>query len=1460
MTERREALVVGINCYSLLRHEKTRKPQHLKKPATDAEEIAQMLEKYGNFRVRRLPEVYHQQGYRGVDANPTPENLVTVPVLEAAIAELFNPPGFSIPDTALLFFAGHGLRKEQGGVTEGFLATSDANPKKGNWGVSLRWLRELLQKSGVRQQIVWLDCCYSGELLNFEEADPGNLGVARDRCLIAASREFEVAFEELTGNHGVLTGALLPALNPEQHPDGWVTNYSLVDFINKQLQTSRQRPLFHNMGGEIILTGKKEKINRAVLMAGVCPYKGLSFFDFNQEDPKYFYGRTELTDELLENVREGNFLAVLGASGSGKSSVVRAGLLHELKLGQRLGGSEQWIIKIFRPGEHPLENLTMAFAKDESFNTYLQLRLTNAKNSIDQGAVGLKNLVRTTAKDRRLVLVVDQFEEVFTLCQNQTERQQFLECLLGALEITNNQLCLIVTMRADFFGKCAEQDYAGLASKIQEHLVTVKPMTREELEQAITEPARKVGLEIERELVAQMLNDVEGPGSLPLLQYTLRELWEQRQVDRLMLAEYTRLGGVKGTLQKRADEVYQSLSAEERRTAKRIFLELTQLGEGTEDTRRQVFKTDFIHQQQSAAVVEQVLQKLVDARLVVTSELRVRGEGEGDETVTVVDVAHEALIRHWSLLRLWVSENREAIRRERKIEEAAQEWKNKGKPKDMAFLLQGAKLAEAETFLQDYSDLGLLSNLAQELIQVSKAEGDRLVQEEKQRQQRELEASEARRKAAQTRNRVAAVSLVVLTGLSVFSFIQAKQAQEQTRKAEQQSLISETQISEALLLSNNRLDALIKALQAYKQLQKANLEQDVALKQAVTGTLQQAFYGVQEYNSLSGHSNTINSVVFSPDGKTIASASSDNTIKLCNLEGQLLKTLSGHDGRVWSVAFSPDGKTIASASDDKTIKLWNREGQLLKTLSGHGYEVNSVVFSPDGKMIASASWDKTIKLWNRSGQLLKTLSGHDDRVTSVVFSPDGKTIASASLDKTVKLWKMEGQLLKTLSGHDDTVWSVVFSPDGNMIASASHDKSIKLWNLEGKELQTLSGHDNRVTSVVFSPDGKTIASASWDKSIKLWNLEGKELQTLSGHGDNVNRVVFSPDGNTIASASRDKTVKLWNLQGQQRTALAEHGDTVWRVVFSPDGKTIASASYDKSIKLWNLEGKAPKTLSGHGGVVYSVAFSPDDKTIASGSLDKTIKMWNVQGQLLNTFSGHGDEVASVVFSPDGKTIASASVDKTIKLWNLEGQQLKTFSGHNDTINSVVFSRDGKTIASASYDKTIKLWNRSGQLLKTLSGHGDWVTSVVFSPDGKTIASASLDKTVKLWNLEGKELQTLSGHNDRVNSVVFSPNGKTITSASHDKTIKLWNLEGQLLKTLYGHRDAVNSVVFSPDGKMIASAGGPLDRTVILWNLDLDDLLARSCKWLHDYLKNPNNGMSQVDDRRHLCDDIGTSRS
>ncbi|MEQ8466956.1 nSTAND1 domain-containing NTPase [Coleofasciculus sp. E1-EBD-02] len=1207
----REALVVGINLYPLLRDGRTKKPRHLDKPAADAEAVAQILETYGQFRVRRLPEIYDQEGNPHVAAKPHPTQLVRVKTLQEAIANLFNPPSRQVPDTALLFFAGHGLRNDQGGVSEGFLATSDVKPQDGKWGVSLQWLRRLLQESPVRQQIVWLDCCHSGELLNFLEADPGAMGEARDRCFIAASRDFEVAYEEFGGEHGVLTGALLPSLRPEGKSQGWVTNYSLVEAINRQLLTSRQRPIFHNSGGEILLTGRKETIERAVLMAGVCPYKGLESFEFNDHDPKYFYGRTALTDQLLAKIRQGNFLAVVGASGSGKSSLVKAGLLYQLKLGQRLSGSDQWAIRIFRPGEHPLKSLALALVDQDDGESGEVERLAS------QGMARLAELVRAIDAPR-VVLVVDQFEEVFTLCQDDREREQFLECLLGMTspltpplqgegnmaaadplnhdhvgaqglrphqrpdvrpnpgiasdyqqtqdeilappsvqkkrsilwsppcnkseasagfpllkgdgrgiekggregDLKGNEggrkragelnLTVVITMRADFFGKCAEQDYGGLANRIQENLVTITPMKTEELAAAITEPAKQVGLEIERELVTQMLLDVEGPGSLPLLQYTLTELWRQRQMNLLTLADYTKMGGVKGTLQKRADEVYESLSKEQQLIAKRIFLELTQLGEGTEDTRRQVFKQEFINDELSKELVEQVITQLADARLLVTSQLRVRGESGA--TLTVVDVAHEALIRHWTRLRQWLNENRDAMRKERKLEEAANEWESQGKPEERAFLLEGQKLQEAETFLEDYADLGLLSNVAQEFIRVSQAYQERLRQQEEERQRREQR---------QTRRtiQVGIVSLIFVTGLAVVAtgFGLRSRKQAQIANAKELAATAEWIRSQPGLYQTSVLLA-VESMERFQTLKEPSIEADRALREGLTllpATVSQV-----------SHESGVNAVAFSPDGEWLATASSDNTARISQVSSGKEVAWISHKSGVNAVVFSPDGELVATASQDKTARISQvSSGKEVARIS-HESGVNAVAFSPDGELVATASWDNTARISQvSSGKEVARIS-HENGVFAVAFSPDGELVATASDDNTTRISQVSsGKELARIS-HESWVFAVAFSPDGEWLATASNDNTARISQVSsGKEVAWIS-HKSRVNAVAFSPDGEWLATASYDNTARISQVSsGKEVARIS-HESPVIAMVFSPDGELVATASYDNTAEV----------------------------------------------------------------------------------------------------------------------------------------------------------------------------------------------------------------------------------------------------------------------------------------------------------------------------------------------
>ncbi|HEY9619682.1 MAG TPA: TIR domain-containing protein [Crinalium sp.] len=698
----------------------------------------------------------------------------------------------------------------------------------------------------------------------------------------------------------------------------------------------------------------------------------------------------------------------------------------------------------------------------------------------------------------------------------------------------------------------------------------------------------------------------------------------------------------------------------------------------------------------------------------------------------------------------------------------------------------------------------------------------------------EIKRQKKVRKTITTMLAIAILSFFIAAGLGLLAVGQYQRAEAQRKEATISEIKALNTSSNALLASDQAFDALQEAMRAASRIKTASWVPEEA-KTNTRLSLQQAIDTVQEQNDLDSHTNVVSRLRYSPDGKTLASASWDNTIKLWNSNGQLLKTLKGHTDFVLGISFSPDSKLLASASRDNTIKLWDLDGHELKTFIGHQAFINDVSFSPDGKTIASASFDGTIKLWDLDGHELKTFRGHTGFVESASFSPDGKTLVSASSDKTIKLWSLNGQELRTITGHSGIVIQVAFSPDGQRLASTSTDNTVKLWRVDGQELRTLK-HDGLVSAVSFSPDGKWLAIAHLESKIQVYDMAGQIVATLQPKGDQLFSIDFHPNSKTLAVGTDHGTVRLWNLPPPASKTLAGHSKTVVDVDFSPDGKTIASASEDKTIRLWNRDGKTLHILQGHQKEVVAIAFNPNGQTLASGSMDGTVKLWTQDGQERASIQADPMSVFSLSFSPDGKTIASSGFDGIIKLWNLDGQLLKQFPGQNYAITTISFSPDGKTIASGGFDNLIRLWSIQGQALKTLKGHNSYIYSISFSPDGKTIASGSNDRTIKLWNLNGDELRTLRGHMSRVNSVRFNPNGNVLVSASDDKTIKLWSLDGQELKTLQGHTGGIGKALFSPDGKTIASGSG--DKTIKLWDakiLDFDVLTVQGCRWLNDYL-------------------------
>jgi WD40 repeat protein len=573
-----------------------------------------------------------------------------------------------------------------------------------------------------------------------------------------------------------------------------------------------------------------------------------------------------------------------------------------------------------------------------------------------------------------------------------------------------------------------------------------------------------------------------------------------------------------------------------------------------------------------------------------------------------------------------------------------------------------------------------------------------------------------------------------------------------------------------------------------------------------------------------GHRGAVVCAAFAPDGKTLATGSSDDTLRIWDVAtGEVRQTLTEHTWNVRGIVFAPDGQTFVTGSGDGRVRVWDaRLRTVQQTWEGHGKPVNAVAFAPDGQTVASGSDDQTVKLWNaRSGALQRTLTGHSGVVFSMAFSADGKTLASGSFDGTVRLWDARtGEPIRTLE-HGPRVFAVACSPDGRWIASGSEDGTVRVWDAATGALRRSLAGSTYFMSVAFSPDGRTIACGGADRNLRLWDVQTGALQyTLTGHVEGVRCVAFSPDSGIVASASQDKTIVLWDAQAGERLRTLGRRDEVRSVAFSPDGGMLASGGRDGSVRLWDArDGRLQRALTGLGTEVWSVAFSPDSARVAGGSLDGAARIWDAQsGVLLHTLAGHGARVTAVAFSPDGKTVASGSWDNQVRLWDARsGAFERALPAHISGVHSVAFSPDGATLAVASADRTVQLWDVARMALRsTLTGHGDIVRSVAFSPDSKTLASGSTDRTVRLWDAETGALQrTLTHDGAAIYAIAFAPDGKRVAAGS-EYLVRVWNTaSGALEHTFAGHTSGVWSVAFSPDGRTLASAGS--DTTVKLWD-------------------------------------------
>jgi WD40 repeat protein len=1181
------------------------------------------------------------------------------------------------------------------------------------------------------------------------------------------------------------------------------------------------------------------------------PYRGLEFFD--EAHAPFFFGRETFIDELVERLTQQrkNFVAVIGASGSGKSSVVRAGLIPQLR--RRRPPNETWDVAVFTPGAKPWLRLANALGPlrfPEKSDTELDIEIDKLARALNSGEISLGSLLDRIllrqGQMHRLLLIVDQLEELFTLTPQQ-ERSVFIQELISSLAVKG--IVLVPTLRADFYGQAIESN-RQLSDLLGQEQVTLGRLNSKELHRVVVDPAHLAKLDFDPGLPELLLSDAGNePGNLPLLQHALLELYVHRQGNRLTNKAYQAIGGIRQSIAKAAEREFKRWETKDQGPlVRRIFTQLVRLAradEGQEDTRRRV----------PIATLPPEAKPIIDEfasyqfRLLVKASERMANNtaDKNNELLPsseheTVEVAHEALIREWTRLKDWLNEDRGFYLWRQRLDQAIRDYEEHGEHLD--YLLQGPQLKEAEGKLSAPMPEPL-SEPQNDFIQASLKERDRIKQEAKVAEEKRLlekqEFEERERKALkeaavqERRARTAAerakqvswmgtIISIFIASIAIYLYWEADeqriQAQNEKNRAEKMAwnIQSNELITKAenLFYSNPDQSILLGlAAQSISDTQKVETYLRYALENFNTNIVLRRINGF------------ISTAKFSPDGKFIITIRDDSTVHLWEaISGKELAVLRGHDGIVNTALFSPDGNFIITASWDRTARLWEvASGKEVAVLRGHDDDVFTAQFSPDGKYIITASGDHTVRLWEvASRKELLVLRGHDRFITTAQFSSDEKAIITASYDKTVRVWEVaSGKEVAVLRGHNGPVTSAQFSPDGKSIITVSYDNTIRLWKAPlHKKLTTLREHNKHVTTTQFSPNGKSTIIPSEDSTARVWEISSsKEVTVLRGHKGNVYSAKFSPDGKSIITVSSDKTTRLWEVaSGMEVAVLRGHDGPVNSAQFSSDGEFIVTASDDSTARVWEVtSGKELAVLRGHNGPVTTAQFSPDGKSIITVSYDNTIRLWKAPSHKeLTILQGHNGPVTTAQFSPDGKYIITASEDSTARVWEItSGKELAVLRGHNGPVTSAQFSPDGKFIVTASEDSTARLWEATERKeLVVLRGHNDPITSAQFSPDGKYIITTSEDSTARLWEVTvGKELAVLRGHNDTVTTAKFSLDGKYIITASDDSTARLWEVAtGKILAVLLGHIDTITTAQFSPNGKYIITASE--DSTVRVW--------------------------------------------
>jgi WD40 repeat protein len=1181
------------------------------------------------------------------------------------------------------------------------------------------------------------------------------------------------------------------------------------------------------------------------------PYLGLA--SFQPEDEARFFGREELTRRLASMVAgagspgaaAGVPLAVVGPSGSGKSSLLRAGLIPALR------GRSSPRLALFTPGRTPLAGLARQLARlgtgpgqparEDAIEAALQADPASA--AILLGPAGPASPPPGTTPggapgpaDGQPVLVVDQFEEVFTECPGEADRQRFITavCALAGPAV------VAIALRADFYDHALR--YPELTRALQERQLVVGPMTAEEVRRAIVEPARLARVSVDDGLVEVLLRDLaphgrtgpaaagpaaaHEPGALPLLSHALLTTWNNSHGGRLTVAHYQAGGGIQHAIARTADEVYRSLDEPGRDIARRLFLRLVRVTDDAPEARTTVPLREL--REWAATSSSDVLDQFVTARLITVDS----GSAQ---------ISHEALLTAWPLLRAWIDDNRDGLREQRRISEATRAWDEAGR--DHAALLRGGQLALARDWAADPVNRETLSPLARTFVDTS------IVGQELH------EAAERNRTRRLHRLVASLTALVVVTiMLAGYAFGQRQAASTARSRATTAAAIAQ---SREVAVEASQVRVQDPALAAQLSVAAYRI---AATADARASLLESS--GTPDAAALIDSAGPVQAVSLSPDHRVLAVAAADGTLRLWDV------ARPGHPARLgapllpkskeplYTVAFSADGTLLAAAGADRKVWLWQvshpgRAVRLADPLTGPASTIYSVAFSPRGAVLAAGSADDTVRLWNVASPahpvpLGGPLTGPAGFVQSVAFSPDGRTLAAGSADDTVRLWNVAdpgrpAALGKPLTGPAAMVTSVAFSPGGGLLAAGSQDDKVWLWDVRSPQRPVpagaLAGAADWVNTVSFSPDGRSLAAGSSDSQVRVWDLASRALTADLPHPQPITSLAWDGAGRLV-SGDADGEARIWALPSPVLRA----GGPVNSVAFAPRGALLAVGG--ATLQVWDARRRTELSAAAPpagAGIVNAVGFAPGGTMLAAGYGDGQMQLWRVSAagrlaplsQPARAEQRGSDLVEYAAFSPDGRLLATCGDDGAIRLWSVTDparpRLVATVPDSGTYVFSVAFRRDGTVLAAASADGLARLWDIGSPAHPTplggpLGGLASTAYSVAFSPDGRTLAVGSADKTVHLWNVTDPARPVplgppLTGPGGYVYSVQFSPDGRLLGTGVTDGTVWLWRVADparpSLLATLTGPGGNVYSVSFSPDGRAIAA--GSADTTVRLWD-------------------------------------------